>query len=109
MSIDLDSFKSHLKRYVTEKSTEGTGPVLKNKATAGKLKRLYNMTRADEVTSHQLRKGKTPLVAHCLAKYKGMTKEKGYCLEGYKEKETVDQLLTCPIYERQKYLTNMTC
>ena len=60
------------------------------------------MTRADEVTIHQLRTGKTPLAAHCLAKYKGLTKEKGYCLEGCKEKETVEHLLTCPIYERQR-------
>ncbi|MCP4490106.1 MAG: hypothetical protein GY820_22735 [Gammaproteobacteria bacterium] len=60
------------------------------------------MTRADEVTIHQLRTGKTPLAAHCLAKYKGLAAEKGYCQEGCKEKETVEHLLTCPIYERQR-------
>ena len=58
---------------------------------------LQNMTRTDEVTIHQLRTGKIPLAAHCLAKYKGLTEEKGFCLQGCKEKETVEHLLTYPI------------
>ena len=102
--IDLDTSKSYLKRYVVDKWRKSlkSQDLFLNKATAGKPKQLHNMNRADEITIHQLRTGKTPLAAHCLAKYKGLAEEKGYCLEGCKEKETVEHLLTCPIYERQR-------
>ena len=102
--IDFDTSKAHLRRYVVDKWKKQLKEqdLFLNKATAGRPKRLNDMTRADEVTIHQLRTGKTPLVAHCLAKYKGLKEEKGFCLQGCKEKETVEHLLTCPIYERQR-------
>ncbi len=102
--IDLDTSKSFLNGHVVGKWRKALKDqdLFFNKATAGKPKQLHSMTRADEVTIHQLRTGKTPLAAHCLAKYKGLTKEKGFCLQGCKEKETVEHLLTCPIYERQR-------
>ena len=55
---------------------------------------MEDMTRADEVTIHQLRTGKTLLLlaAHCLAKYKGLEEQKCFCLQGGKEKEI---LSTC--------------
>ncbi len=88
--IDLDTSKSYLKRHVVGKRRKSAKDqdLFVNKTTAGTPKQLHNMLRADKVTIYQLRWGKTPLAADCLVKYKGLTKEKGYCFQGRKEKET---------------------
>ena len=60
------------------------------------------VSRKEEVTIHQLRTGKSPLAAHCLAKYRSLPDTKGMCLAGCNTKETVEHLLTCPIYAKQR-------
>ena len=60
------------------------------------------MKRANEVLIHQLRTGKTPLAAHCLAKYKSLPAIKGFCMQGCNEKETVEHLLSCPYYAKER-------
>ena len=90
-----------------ESIPEATYPrrVFLNKTTEGTPKWLEGLERKEEVLIHQLRTGKCPIAAHCLAKYKGLEEEKGYCLAGCKTKEenkTVEHLLKCPMYDLQR-------
>ena len=63
------------------------------------------MSRKEEVIIHQLRTGKSPLAANCLYRYKKLPEEKGRCLQGCDAKETVEHLLSCPVYGRQRLET----
>ncbi len=101
--INFETAKACLKRHTNDKWRERVRnqDLFLNKVTSrtGRPRRLEDMSRTDEVLTHQLRTGKCPLAAHTLAKYKGLPEEKGYCLAGCKEKETVEHLLCCPMYE----------
>ena len=58
------------------------------------------MTREEEVITHQLRVGRSPLARKCLSRYKGLDEEHAKCLEcPYDVKESVEHLLTCPVKE----------
>ena len=70
--IDFQTAKAHIKRHLHEEwiADLKQEDLFYNKVTAARPKQLpETMTRADEVLIHQLRTGKTPLAAHCLAKY----------------------------------------
>ena len=70
------------------------------RSTTKNAKKLPAMTREDEVAIHQLRVGKSPLPRKCLTRYKGLGEEHVKCLEcPYIVKESVEQLLTCPMKE----------
>ena len=80
-------------------------PSFTYKASDGAPKDLPpDLTRKEEITIHQLRTGKSPLAAHCLTKlrYKGLPDNEGKCLAGYDVMETVEHLLNCPMYGRQR-------
>ena len=74
----------------------------KLKVTKGKPKplKLKTIPREDEILIHQLRTGKSPLAAKCLARYKKLEEEEySKCLKDCGASESVEHLLTCPAYE----------
>ena len=60
------------------------------------------LTRQEETTIHQLRTGKSPLAAHCLTRYAGLPDNKGVCLAGCNTMETVEHLISCPMYTQPR-------
>jgi len=101
----LETVKAYLKRHTRDEWINGVREqdLFFNKVTDTRPKSIpKDVTRKDEVTIHQLRTGKSPLAAHCLAKYKNLPENKGMCLAGCNTKETVEHLLTCPIYAKQR-------
>lgn len=74
------------------------------KRTGGRPKTLPpNLTRKEEITLHQLRAGRSPLVASDLARYKKLPEEKRLCINGCSKKGDIDHLLLeCPLYSRQR-------
>ena len=117
--LDFPTIKAYLKRHTQKKWKENfvksldhpdatIGNKFYHKVTAGRPKPLPpSMSRADQVLIHQLRTSRSPLAANCLVKY--MTEvddveEKKKCLAGCGEKETVEHLLTCPLYGRERQM-----
>ena len=43
------------------------------------------------------------MAANCLYKYLGKAEENGVCVLGCNEKETVEHLLTCKVYDQQRW------
>ena len=61
------------------------------------------ITRKEEVTIHQIRTGKSPLVRSCWARYAKKPEEERYCQNGCNAKETVRHLFwDCPAYTAQR-------
>ena len=103
--INFETVKAYLKRCLRDEwlARVQKQDLFYNKVTAARPKPIpKDIDRAKEVLIHQLRTGKTPLAAHCLAKYKNLPDSKGMCVEGCNVKETVEHLLTCPIYAKQR-------
>ena len=104
--IHFITIKAAVKRHILEKDREETLPTTSfhYKVTKNKPKSLKSdLSRREEVTIHQLRCGKSPLAANCLYKYLGLSEEHGLCMMGCKQKETVEHLLTCKMYDRQRW------
>jgi ribonuclease HI len=58
-----------------------------------------HISRKDEVTIHQIRTGRTPLVRSCWARYASKPDEERLCQNGCNVKETVQHLIwDCPLY-----------
>ena len=109
--IDFNTIKAAIKRHITERDREETPPTpsFHYKVTKNKPKKLKsNLSRKEEVLIHQLRCGKSPLAANCLYKYLGLPEENGLCIMGCNEKETVEHLLTCKVYDKQRWETLQT-
>ena len=103
--IDFITAKAAIKRHLYEENIKKleSADTFHQKATNSRPKPLpKDLSRRDEVIIHQLRTGKSPIAANCLYKYRGLTEDKGKCLAGCGEKETVEHLLTCVIYDKQR-------
>ena len=102
--LNFETAKAHLRRHIRGHrwNRVKSQDLFLNKATAGTPRRLDDMERADEILIHQLRVGKSPIAVHCLAKYRRLDDEKGFCMAGCQEKETIEHLLLCPMYKRQR-------
>ena len=62
-----------------------------------------HISRKDEVTIHQIRTGRTPLVRSCWARYASKPEEERLCQNGCDVKETVQHLSwDCPMYSAQR-------
>ena len=104
--IDFNTAKAAIKRYIREEDKADSSPTFHYKVTKNTPKKLKsNLTRKEEVLIHQLRCGKSPLAANCLYKYLGLSEEHGLCMMGCREKETVEHLLTCKVYDQQRWET----
>ena len=103
--IDFETAKTYLKRNLRDEWLNNIerDDLFYSKVTGARPKPVPPKTnRADEVLIHQLRTGKSPIAAHCLAKYLNLPDDKGLCLAGCGAKETVEHLLLCPIYAKQR-------
>ena len=90
--IDFSTIKAAVKRHIKEKDEKGNTPntSFHYQTTQNRPKKIpASLSRKEEVLIHQLRCGKSPLVANCLYKYLGLTEDHGLCIEGCREKETV--------------------
>ena len=100
--VDYDTIKAALKRHINEEwlRDEELTNTFHYKITNGRPNKLPKMTREEEVITHQLRVGRSPLARKCLSRYKGLDEEHAKCLEcPYEVKESVEHLLTCPVKE----------
>ena len=62
-----------------------------------------HISRKDEITIHQLRTGKSPLVRSCWARYANRPEEDRLCPNGCNVKEDVKHLFwDCPLYAAQR-------
>ena len=103
--IDFTSAKAAVRRRLRKEDLEEVAKTgsFHHRCTGSRPKPLpTHLTRREQVIIHQLRAGKSSLVAHCLYRYRGLSEEKGLCMAGCGVKETVEHLLTCPMYERQR-------
>ena len=61
------------------------------------------LSRAQEVSIHQLRTGASPLVRSCWARYMSMPEEERLCPNGCSKKEDVQHIFwDCPMYNAQR-------
>ena len=106
--LDFATVKAAVKRHLDEGDRKEKSPTTSfhYKVTNNRPKKIpSHLSRKEEVLIHQLRTGKSPLAANCLYKYLGLKEEDGLCLAGCKEKETVEHLLTCVMYDKQRWET----
>ena len=103
--IDFQTTKCAVKRKISSEWLESAArePLFFNKVTDGAPLELPNeLTRQEETTIHQLRTGKSPLAAHCLTRYAGLPDNLGVCLAGCDTMETVEHLISCPMYTQPR-------
>ena len=106
IALDFLTIKSAVKRHFKQRwramvvAQEGIySDALKSKLPATPS----HISRKEEVTIHQLRTEKSPLVRSCWARYANKPEEKRLCPNGCNAKEDVKHLFwDCPLYSAQR-------